>query len=331
MGILVTGGAGFIGAELVSQLIDAYPDTPITVLDALVYPMGELNLPERVRTHPGFRLVRGSVTDQAALDDVLAPGDTVIHMAVEMGRPGLFVETQVHGTKVLLDKCVQRGVAHFVFQSTGDVYGPNNSDDITEDAPVRPTHLYSATKLGAEALVFCYHHTSNLPVTVLRPVSIYGPRQYPGWLIARFCNFAVQGSPLTVMGSGEAKRDWIHVADICRAILAALATPPTGELYNIGTGREWSVNEIATMVQEIAGRTTPIERLPAREGDFMRQITRAEKAKRLLGWSARIPFEDGLRQTYEWYAANQDWVITQLGKDSDKLGFRVKDAEAQIA
>jgi dTDP-glucose 4,6-dehydratase len=329
MGILITGGAGFIGSELVSQLIDAYPDTPITVLDALVYPMGELNLPERVRAHRHFRLVRGSVTDAATLDPLVAPGDTVIHMAVEMGRPGMFVETNVAGTKCLLDKCVQRGVAHFIFQSTGDVYGPNDADDITEDAPVRPTHLYSATKMGAESLVWAYHHTSDLPVTVLRPVSIYGARQYPGWLIARFCNFVIQGRPLTVMGSGEAKRDWIHVSDIARSVLAAMAVKPTGQLYNIGTGREWSVNEIAGLVQRIGGRTAPIERLPAREGDFMRQITHAVKARRLLGWSAQVAFEDGLRQTYEWYAANQDWVITQLGKDSEKLGFRVKDTEAQ--
>jgi len=331
VGILVTGGAGFIGAELVSQLIAAYPGTPITVLDALIYPMGERNLPAHVRAHPQFRLVRGSVTDAATLDEVLAPGDTVIHMAVEMGRPGMFVETQVGGTKALLDKCVQKGIAHFLFQSTGDVYGPNDADDITEDAPVRPTHLYSATKLGAEALVFAYHHTSGLPVTVLRPVSIYGPRQYPGWLIARFCNFVVRDQPLTVQGSGEAKRDWIHVSDIARSVLAAMAVPPTGQLYNIGTGREWSVNQIAEMVQRIAGRTTPIARMPAREGDFMRQITKAGKARRMLGWSAQVPFEEGLRQTYEWYAANQDWVVTQLGKDSEKLGFRVKDTEAQTA
>ena len=153
--------------------------------------MGERNLPDTVRRHPHFRLVKGSVTDPGTLDSVVHEGDIVVHMAVEMGKPGLFVETQVGGTKCLLDKCVQRGISHFIYQSTGDVYGPNNSDDITEDAPVRPTHLYAATKLGAEALVLAYHHTSDLPMTVLRPVSIYGPRQYPGWLIARFCNFAI--------------------------------------------------------------------------------------------------------------------------------------------
>jgi dTDP-glucose 4,6-dehydratase len=326
MGFLVTGGAGFVGSALVDLLVERYPRAPITVLDALVYPMAERNISAAALAHPELRVVRGSVNDAELVASLLSEGDVVFHLAVEMGRPGKFIETQLGGTKTLLDVAVARKVGRFVYQSTSDIYGPNDADDITELAPVRPTQLYAATKLGAESLVIAYHHTHGLPVTVVRPVSIYGPRQYPGWLVGRFCNLAIEGAPLTIQGTGEARRDWIHVSDICHALVLASERPVSGEVFNLGTGREWSVLEIASMILRLAGRPADaLTFLPAREGDFGRQITRAAKARAMLGWSARVPFEDGLAQTFRWYRDHRDWVRVQLGRDADKLGFRVKE------
>lgn len=326
MAFLVTGGAGFVGVNLVDQLIERYPETPITALDALVYPIAEKNFSERALAHPHFRLVRGSVGDSEAVASLLEEGDTVIHLAVEMGQPGKFIETQLGGTKSVLDAALSRRVHRFVFQSTADVYGANNSDDILEDAPVRATQLYAATKLGAEALVTAYHHTYGLPINVLRPVSIYGRKQYPGWLISRFCCLALRGEPLPITGTGAARRDWIHVDDICRALIAAGESEAEGEVFNLGTGREWSVLEIGRMILELAGRpSSDITFLPPREGDFGRQITRAEKAARLLGWRAAIDFEAGCAATLSWYRENRHWVDVQLGSGSERLGFRVKE------
>ena len=326
MSILVTGGAGFVGVNLAEHLIAEFPGERIKVLDALLYPIGESNFPAGILDTAGFEVIKGNVGDTELLESLIEPGDSVIHMAVEMGQPDRFIETQLGGTKNVLDVAVAKGVDRFVFQSTGDVYGHNDSDDITEDAPVCATHLYSATKLGAEALVTAYHYTYDLPVTVLRPVSIYGPRQYPGWLIARFCNLAIQGEQLPVLGSGDAKRDWIHVADNCSALVATLRHPAEGEIFNIGTGREWSVIEIARMILELTDQpTTMIDYLPAREGDFDRQITRASKAREQLGWEAQVPFEDGLEQTLNWYRGNQEWVDIQVGTDAEKLGFRISE------
>ena len=326
MGIVITGGAGFVGSALVDELLQRNPGAEITVLDALVYPMGEKNLSDKARKHPGLKFVKGSVGDAGLLDSILQPGDQVVHLAVEMAKPHLFIETQISGTKTILDASLRRQVKHFVYQSTGDIYGHNESDDIDENAPSKPTHLYAATKLGAEALVSAYHHTYGLPTTILRPVSIYGRRQYPGWLVARFCTLAIAGKPLTVMGSGSARRDWIYVTDIAKALAAALENKPEGEVYNIGTGREWSVMQIAEMVLDLAGVPHDrIERLPERDGDFARQITHARKAKSKLGWSAQVPFEQGLRYTFDWYASNQAWVSTQMAGEGASLGFRVKE------
>lgn len=322
MGILITGGAGFVGSALVDELLGRDPGARITILDALLYPIGD----ENVRGHSGLRTVRGSVTDAALLDTLIEEGDSIVHLAVEMARPQLFVQTQVAGTKALLDAAVRRKAAHFVYQSTCDIYGHNDSSDIDEDAPPRPTHLYAATKLGAEALVSAYHHSYGLPVTILRPVSIYGPRQYPGWLIGKFCTFAIGGKRLPVLGDGAVRRDWIHVTDVARALAAALGAPPAGEVYNIGTGQEWSVIEIARKVLALAARSSAeVEHLEPRPGDFPRQITRARKARRKLKWEPRVAFEEGLRQTFDWYRANQPWVERQLSGEGAQLGFRVRE------
>lgn len=326
MSILVTGGAGFVGTNLAEQLIEKVPEEQIIVLDALLYPMGERNFPEKVRQHAKFRVVKGSVTDKALLATLIEEGDTIIHMAVETGILDKFIEVQLGGTKGLLDLAVEKKARRVIFQSTCDIYGHNNSDDILETDPPCATHMYSATKLGAEGLMTAYHYTYGLPIVILRPVSIYGPRQYPGWLVARFINLALAGQTMPILGTGDVYRDWIHVADICRGLIAAIDAPVAGEIINLGTGTEQSVIDIARKILALAEKPESLLTFnPERPGDFKRQITHAKKARKLMGWSAQIAFDDGLRQTFEWYRDHADWVSEQMGKDADRLGFRVTE------
>lgn len=328
MAVVVTGGAGFVGSHLVGVLARRAPDEPVVVLDALLYPASRDTAAELTAAHPNVRVVEGTVGDGEALEGLLEPGDALVHLAVEMGRPERFVETQIGGTKTALDAARHRQVRRFVYISTSDIYGNNDSDDLTESHPVRPTHLYSATKLGAEALVTAYHHTYGLPVTVLRPVSIYGPRQYPAWLVSRFATAALAGEPLPVQGTGAARRDWLYVEDVCAAVAAALDADgrADGEVFNLGTGCEWSVLQIAQMVLGLAGRAPDaLAFQPPRPGDFGRQVTHAAKARERLGWSAAVPFAEGLRRTVEWYRAHPEWVRLQTSRDTDRLGFRITE------
>jgi dTDP-glucose 4,6-dehydratase len=328
MAVVVTGGAGFVGSHLVGVLARRRPEQLVVVLDALLYPASRGTADELAAAHPNVRVVEGAVGDGGVLEALLWPGDELVHLAVEMGRPERFVETQIGGTKAALDAARRREARRFVYISTSDIYGNNDSDDLTESHPVRPTHLYSATKLGAEALVTAYHHTYGLPVTVLRPVSIYGPRQYPAWLVSRFVTAALAGEPLPVQGTGEARRDWIYVEDVCAAVAAALDADgrADGEVFNLGTGCEWSVLQIARMVLELAGREPDaLAFQPPRPGDFGRQVTRAAKARERLGWAARVPFAEGLRRTVEWYRAHPEWVRLQVSRDTDRLGFRITE------
>jgi dTDP-glucose 4,6-dehydratase len=326
MAFVITGGAGFVGSNLVQHLHQQYSNPQVLVIDALLYPgAGEALLPLQ-SSNPNFKLIKGSVSDPDVMLANVHEGDILIHLAVETGRPAKFIETQVGGTKTVLDIALQRKVKRFIYQSTSDIYGINDSDDLTETAPVRATQIYAATKLGAEALVTAYHHTYGLPVTIVRPVSIYGPRQYPAWLISRFITRAQAGLPLPVMGTGHAKRDWIYVEDVCRALVAVAEAPVDGEVFNIGTGKEYSVLEIAKEILRLTGRPESLLTfLPERPGDFQRQVTSAAKARQVLGWKAEVDFLDGLSRTVDWYRANQGWVATQLSRGEDDLGFRITE------
>ena len=312
-GILVTGGAGFIGSSLISHLMARWPNRRITVLDLMRYRLGERNVAEQVGDSDHVTLRIGSVTDSKLVEELVAEADVIVHLAVETDDEARFLDVQLTGTKTLLDAAHRLGVRRFIFQSTSDLYGINTSDDLTEDAPIRATTLYAATKLGAEGLVTAYYYSFGLPIVILRPVSIYGPRQYPAWLIPRFIALALADKPLTIMGDGLASRDWIHVDDVCRALLSVIEHPGVeGEVFNLGTGREHTVRQVAEDILQTFGKPrSQICYVAARPGDLPRQVSRAAKARRVLGWAPTVSFEQGLERTIDWYSRHSDWLAEQ--------------------
>jgi dTDP-glucose 4,6-dehydratase len=313
--ILITGGAGFVGSNLVGHLVRVWPECAVTVLDSMRYRLGERNLAEVSKGSSQVRVIEGSVTDRSVVDELVADAEVLVHLAVETADEERFLEVQLTGTKMLLDAARRHRVRRIVLQSTADVYGICEADDLVEDDPVRTTTLYAATKLGAEALATAYHHLYGLPVAIVRPVSIYGPRQYPGWLVSRFIALALAGEPLPIMGDGTVRRDWLHVDDVCRALLALSACDDPvvdGAVFNLGTGTERTVLEVAGQILALVGRpASQVRYLPARVGDSPRQVTRAAKARKLLGWQARVPFPDGLRDTIVWYREHRGWLAEQ--------------------
>lgn len=311
--ILITGGAGFIGSNLIGHLVGHYPNARIRILDSLSYSLGFGNLPSNIVQNPLVELVEGSVTDEGLVRRLIKDADTIIHLAVETARQEKFIDVQMKGTYTVVEAALKAKVARFIFQSSGDVYGITNSADIKETDAVRATNLYAATKLGAEALITAYYHTYGLPAVVIRPVSIYGPRQYPEWLISKFITLALDNKPLTIMGDGSALRDWIYVDDVCRAFIAIIdcRTDIRGEVFNIGTGVEYSVNDIARMILDNTGKPASfISYVDPRPGDFPRQITKATKARKVLGWKAQIGLQEGLKKTIQWYEANKERDIS---------------------
>jgi dTDP-glucose 4,6-dehydratase len=326
MAIVITGGAGFVGSNLVERLHRQDPNVEVVVLDAMLYPAAAETLRPYVEKNGRFKVVQGSILDSKLLDETLREGDVVFHLAVEYGQPERFIETQIGGVKAVMDAALRRNVARFIYQSTADVYGKNDDDDIQETAPIRPTQIYAATKLGAEALVTAYHHTYGLPIVILRPVSIYGPRQYPAWLISKFITRALSGQSLGVTGTGRVCRDWIHVDDVCEALIATIEHQVSGEVFNIGTGKEYSVLEITKEILRLTGQPeSSIVFGPDRPGDFDRQVTTGAKAMRRMGWRARTDFHEGLERTVAWYRANWNWVMTQLSSGQERLGFRITE------
>lgn len=323
-GILVTGGAGFIGSNLLSHLMARWPKHRITVLDAMRYRLGERNVAEQVGDSSHVTLRVGSVTDPELVEELVADADVIVHLAVETANEARFLDVQLTGTKILLDAAHRLGVRRFVFQSTSDLYGITTSDDLTEDAPIRATTLYAATKLGAEGLVTAYYHTFGVPAVIVRPVSIYGPRQYPGWLISRFVALALADKPLTIMGDGLARRDWIHVDDVCRALVSVIEHPGSGvegEVFNLGTGQEHTVKQVAEQILQAFGKpASQVRYTAARPADLPRQVSRAAKARRVLGWAPTVAFEQGLERTIDWYRRHPGWLAEQAIVDLGENG-----------
>ena len=329
MRLLVTGGAGFVGSNLVAYLAGRHPDWHITVLDALVYSGRVENIPRDIRESGRFELVVGDVRDAMLAADLLRNADAVVHLAAQthvdrsIADATPFVMTDVHGTQVMLDAARRRAVARFIHMSTSEVYGTARGVPITEEHPLEPASPYAAAKAGADRLAYSYWRTYGLPVVILRSFNIYGPRQHVEKMNPLFITNALDGKPLPVYGDGSATRDWLHVDDVCRAIEATLAADISelaGEAVNLGTGRETSAVGMARMI--LAHLGLPEERVSFvadRPGHVTRLCSSVSKARQLLSWAAQVPLEPGLARTIDWYAANEEWW-RPLAKQGDALG-----------
>jgi dTDP-glucose 4,6-dehydratase len=315
MNILVTGGAGFIGANHVRWLLERTHDR-VTNLDLLTYAGNLANL-AGLENHPRYRFVRGDIGDAALVRRLLAEDriDAVINFAAEshvdrsLDAPRLFLETNVLGTQNLLAAALAAGVARFVQVSTDEVYGSlGPTGRFTEQTPLAPNSPYAASKAAADLVCRAYHHTFGLPVLITRCSNNYGPYQFPEKLIPLMIANALESRPLPVYGDGLNVRDWLFVEDHCAAIDVVLRRGRPGAVYNIGGGNEKPNIEIVRLLLRLLDRPESlIAFVPDRPGHDRRYAIDATLMRRELGWAPAHAFEDGIAATVAWYRANRSW------------------------
>jgi dTDP-glucose 4,6-dehydratase len=318
--VLVTGGAGFIGANFVRYLLRVEPDIRIINLDALTYAGSPANLPN----DPRHEFVHGDICDRALVDRLMRDVDTVVHFAAEshvdrsIVGPGQFVQTNVVGTFTLLEAARSRKI-RFHHVSTDEVFGSLGPRDpaFTETTPYDPSSPYSASKAASDHLVRAYHRTYGLPVTITNCSNNYGPYQFPEKLIPLMILNALTGKPLPVYGDGKQIRDWLYVEDHCEAIHRVLTAGQPGETYNVGGDNQPFnldiVHQICALIEELRPSLDPrpstlIRFVADRPGHDRRYAMNITKIKSQLGWSPRHSLATGLRATVQWYLDHPDWV-----------------------
>jgi dTDP-glucose 4,6-dehydratase len=314
--LLVTGGAGFIGSNFVRDRLERHPGDHLVVLDLLTYAGDRRSLAD-VEDRIGF--VQGDIADPESTERLLREEriEVVVNFAAESHNslavidPSRFFRTNALGTQVLLEAARQAGVERFHHVSTCEVYGdlPLDSDEVfTEESPYRPRTPYNASKAAADHAVRAYFETYGLPITITNCSNNYGPFQFPEKVIPLFVTNALDDLPLPMYASTQNRREWLHVLDHCAAIELVLERGRRGETYNVGSGVEASIEEVADAVLELTGKPASLKTIvPDRPGHDRRYLLSAEKIRRELGWRPERDFRAGLEETVAWYAARRDW------------------------
>ena len=314
--VLVTGGAGFIPSNFIRHLLAKTPYEVVS-LDALTYAGNPENLAD-VMAHERLSFVHGDVRDVELVRDVVSQVDVIVNAAAESHveksiehGASEFVTTNVEGTQILLDAVRETPVERFILISSSEVYGTAERAPMDEEHPLNPRSPYAGTKAGADRLAYSYWATYGLPIVIVRPFNNYGPRQHPEKVIPRFITQALRDEPLTIHGDGRASRDWLYVDDDAEAIEAVIDAPLeniAGEVLNIATGIDISVNDIADAVLDALGKPKSLRaHVTERPGQVDRHIGSTDKMERLTGWRARTSFEEGLARTIAWYRENEAW------------------------
>ncbi len=293
-----------------------HPDDRVVALDLLTYAGNADNLADVAERVP---LVVGDIGDRALVERLLRDEsiDVVVNFAAESHNslavldPARFVRTNVLGTQMLLEAARAVGVGRFHHVSTCEVYGdlPLDSEDaFTESSPYRPRTPYNASKAAADHLVRAYHETFAVPITISNCANNYGPYQFPEKVIPLFTTLALDDRPLPMYASTDHRREWLHVLDHCRAVDDVLQRGRIGETYNVGSRVEASIEQVADLVLGALGKPASLKTIvPDRPGHDRRYLLDATKIRTELGWSPRVEFEDGVRETVAWYAANRPW------------------------
>ncbi|MFI2215086.1 dTDP-glucose 4,6-dehydratase [Streptomyces sp. NPDC020141] len=315
MNILITGGAGFIGSHLVRTVLGPGrplgDDVRVTVLDSLTY-AGDLTGLAPVEKEPGFAFVHGDVTDAPLVNRLMAAHDAVVHLAAEshvdrsIEGADAFVRTNVVGTHTLLEAALRHGAGPFVHVSTDEVYGSVPAGSSVETDPLDPSSPYSASKASSDLLALAHHRTHGLDVRVTRCSNNYGPHQYPEKVIPLFVTRLLAGGTVPLYGDGSHVRDWLHVDDHCRGLLAVLTGGRPGETYNIGGGTELTNEELTGLLLEACGAGWDrVERVADRKGHDRRYSVDWTKIRTELGYTPRRDFAEGLAETVDWYRARR--------------------------
>ncbi|MDY5329654.1 MAG: dTDP-glucose 4,6-dehydratase [Anaerovibrio sp.] len=319
MTIIVTGGAGFIGSNFVFHMLQAHPDYRIVCLDKLTY-AGNLSTLEPVLQQDNLRFVKADICDRQAVDKLFQEEkpDIVVNFAAEshvdrsIENPGIFLETNIMGTAVLMDACRKYGIQRYHQVSTDEVYGdlPLDRPDLffTEETPLHTSSPYSSSKASADLLVMAYYRTYGLPVTISRCSNNYGPYHFPEKLIPLMIANALADKPLPVYGNGENVRDWLYVEDHCRAIDLIIHAGKVGEVYNVGGHNEKrNIDIVRIICQELGKPESLIVHVEDRKGHDRRYAIDPAKIHRELGWLPETKFEDGIKKTIKWYLEHKKW------------------------
>jgi dTDP-glucose 4,6-dehydratase len=318
MKLLVTGAAGFIGSQFVRTVLAENPLCQITVLDALTYAGNPENLKEMDRS-PKYRFVQGSIGNASLVESIIVDDqiEEIVNFAAEShvdrslaGGAVVFARTNFEGTVTLLEACKKLKVRRFLQVSTDEVYGSiDGGGFFDEKSPLHPNNPYSAAKAAADLMVQTYVHSFDLDAVITRSTNNYGARQYPEKFVPVCVSKAIADKKCPVYGDGLQIRDWLHVEDNCRGILAALKLGKAGEVYNLGGMNERTNIEVVRKILGILGKPESlIEYVTDRVGHDRRYAVAIDKANRDLGWSPGVDFEWGLRDTVNWYQVNEDWI-----------------------
>ena len=320
MKFLITGGAGFIGSNYCHYVVNKYPEDQFVCLDALTY-AGNYNNIKELEDKDNFKFVKGDITDRELVDKLFEDEkfDVVINFAAEshvdnsIKNPGIFLTTNIIGTQVLMDASLKHGVKRYHQVSTDEVYGdlPLDRPDLlfTEDTPIHTSSPYSSSKAGADLLVGAYYRTFGLPVTISRCSNNYGPYQFPEKLIPVIFSKAMRDEKVPVYGTGENVRDWIHVHDHNVGVDLIVRKGKVGEVYNLGGHSErTNLTVVKTILKQLGKSEDLIEFVEDRKGHDLRYAIDSSKAEKELGWNRTYNFEDGIKETIDWYLEHQDWV-----------------------
>ncbi len=333
MKIIITGGAGFIGSNFIFHMLKFHPDYKIICIDKLTY-AGNYSTIKNVIDSGQVVFYKCDICDRGNIYKIFEneKPDIIINFAAEshvdrsINNPGIFLQTNIIGTGVLMDACLKFGIKRYHQVSTDEVYGdlPLNRPDLffSEDTPIKTSSPYSASKAGADLLALAYHRTFNLPVSISRCSNNYGPYHFPEKLIPLMIINALNNKKLPVYGKGLNVRDWLYVEDHCRAIDLIIHDKnenSAGEIYNIGGHNEMKNIEIVKLICDALNKPYDlIEFVPDRKGHDLRYAINPDKIKNKLGWTPETKFKDGLAKTIKWYLDNKSWweEILQRGKNN---------------
>jgi dTDP-glucose 4,6-dehydratase len=325
MRLLITGGAGFIGSNFVRFWADRHSDDRLVVFDVLTYAGDRRSIAE-LESSGRVVFVKGDICDQALVEATLSEYgiETIVHFAAESHNslaildPARFFRTNVLGTQSLCDAARRVGTARFHHISTCEVYGDlalDSDESFTEDSPYRPRTPYNASKAGADHVVRCYIETFGLRATITNCCNNYGPYQFPEKVIPLFSTRALEGESLPLYASTKNRREWLHVDDHCRAIELVLSDGVIGETYNVGSGTEASIEDIADGVLSATGQPDTLKTIvPDRPGHDRRYLLDSTKLRTELGWEPIVDFDAGLAATVAWYRDNRTWWEPLIGR-----------------
>jgi len=312
----VTGAAGFIASRVCQALLDSGHEVVgvDNLSDAYDVRLKEWRL-ERLRPQERFQFHPVDICRKEDLEPLFAPQlDAVINLAARAGvrqsveNPWVYIETNVTGTLNLLELCKETGVGKFVLASTSSLYGVHNPQPFKEDADTsQPLSPYAASKKGAEALCYSYHHLCGIDVTIFRYFTVYGPAGRPDMSLFRFVQWVSEGREVTVFGDGKQTRDFTYVEDVARGTILGLK--PLGyDIINLGSDKPWVLMDVLHLVEELVGREAKVKFEPRHPADVVETWADIGRAKDLLGWEPGYDFRAGVKSLVDWYAENRSWA-----------------------